>query len=383
MERIDRALRAEIAAGRLPGAVIRVVQDGVTRHAAALGLGDPADRRAMAADSLFRIYSMTKPFVSVAALILMEEGRLQLADPVAAALPAFAAARVLRADGSLVDAARPIRVYDLLTHTSGLTYGARSPRAEIRAAYRDLPVNPRDMAPDRFIAHLARAPLLHQPGTAWEYGFSTDLLGLVIERITGMALGAFLHERLFAPLGMRDTAFHVRPEDISRLARPFPADPLSGAALLDPDQTFDAAVPPRLHSGGAGALSSAPDYVRFARMLLEGGTLDGVRILSPASIRLMTADHLGTRVATPVAVGEAALQSPGYGFGLGLAVRLADGLASVPGSKGDCFWSGTAGTTFWIDKTARLAVVFMAQAPGEMRLRLRRLVRQLVYAALD
>ena len=210
-----------------------------------------------------------------------------------------------------------------------------------------------------------------------------DLLGLVIERITGMALGAFLHERLFAPLGMRDTAFHLRPEDISRLARPFPADPLSGAALLDPDQTFDAAVPPRLHSGGAGALSSAPDYVRFARMLLEGGTLDGVRILSPASIRLMTADHLGTRVATPVAVGEAALQSPGYGFGLGLAVRLADGLASVPGSKGDCFWSGTAGTTFWIDKTARLAVVFMAQAPGEMRLRLRRLVRQLVYAALD
>jgi CubicO group peptidase (beta-lactamase class C family) len=318
--------------------------------------------------------------------MLMEEGRLQLADPVSAVLPEFAAMGVRAGGGAprgggVVPAARPIRLHDLLTHTSGLTYGKRSADPAIRAAHAGLPVNPRGLAPADFAGRLAAAPLVHQPGTTWEYGFSTDLLGLVIERIAGQSLGEFLRARLFGPLGMADTGFE--PADAGRLAQPFAADPLTGAAWLDPDQTFDPMIPPLMHSGGAGALSSAADYLRFARMLLQGGTLDGVRILSPASVRLMTADHLGSAIATPVSVGEAALQSPGYGFGLGLAVRLADGLASVPGSTGDCFWSGTAGTTFWIDPARRLAVVFMAQAPGEMRLRLRRLVRQIVYQALD
>ncbi len=371
--RIDAALEGEIAAGRLPGAVLLVARDGLPFHAAVLGRLDGA--AAMRRDAIFRIYSMTKPLVSVAALMLMEEGRLHLADPVGAYLPAFAAMRL--PDGG---AARPMRVYDLLTHTSGLTYGERSAVPAVREAYAGLPVNPRGVAPQAFAAGLAGVKLLHPPGSAWEYGFSTDLLGLVIERIEGRRLGEMLRERVFAPLGMVDSGFAVAAGDAARIAQPFAADPLTGAAWQVPSQTFDPTVAPLMDSGGAGAVSTAADYLRFARMLLEGGTLDGVRILSPASVRLMCADHLGARAA---GVGEAAMQSPGYGFGLGLAVRLADGGASVPGSRGDCFWSGTAGTSFWIDPARRLAVVFMAQAPGEMRLRLRRLVRQIVYQALD
>ena len=374
--RLEAGLAREVAAGRLPGAVLLAMHRGRMLADIATGHRDPARGDAMPRDAVFRIYSMTKPLVSVAALMLMEEGRLQLADPVEAWLPELAGLRM--EDG--MAAARPMRLHDLMTHTSGLVYGERSADPVLRAAYAGLSVNPRGMTPETFLAGIAQVPLLHPPGTAWAYGFSTDVLGLVIERAAGQPLGAFLAARLFAPLGLADTGF-VQP-DAARLAEPFATDPLTGAAWAVPGQCFDPIVPPRLHAGGAGALSTAADYLRFARMLLAGGTLDGVRILSPASVRLMTTDHLGTAVANAAYVGEAALQSPGYGFGLGVAVRLADGGASVPGSAGEYFWSGTAGTTFWVDPREDLAVVFMAQAPGEMRLRLRRLVRQLIYQAL-
>ena len=375
-ERAAAVLAAEVAAGRLPGAVVYADLDGAPLFRLAIGRRDPVVEATMAEDAIFRIYSMTKPLVSVAALILMEEGRLQLADPVARYLPGFADMRVVAADGGTVAAARPMRVHDLLTHTSGLSYGARG-------ADGGLPVNPRGVAAEDFVAGLAAVPLGYQPGTAWDYGFSTDVLGLVIERISGQRLGAFLEARICAPLGMRDTGFHLDAARAGRLAEPHAVDPLGGAVLANPGQRFDPTVVPLMDSGGAGALSTAADYLRFANMLLAGGTLAGVRILSPAAVRLMTADHLGGHIATPVTVGEAALQSPGYGFGLGVAVRLADGLANVPGHAGDYFWSGTAGTTFWVDPVARLSVVFMAQAPGEMRLRLRRMVRALVYQALS
>jgi CubicO group peptidase (beta-lactamase class C family) len=368
--RIEAGLAAEIAAGRLPGAVLQVAHRGRMVVDLALGRRDPAGEAAMPRDAVFRIYSMTKPLVSVAVLMLMEEGRLQLADPVGAWLPELAGMRVLGPEG-LVAPARAVRLHDLLTHGAGLSYGDRTGQGGV-------PVNPRGMAPDAFLAAIAAAPLLHQPGAAWTYGFSTDLLGLVVERVTGQRLGDFLAARVFGPLSMGDTGFEV--EDAARLAEPFDADPISGAAWLVPAQRFDPTVPALMHSGGAGALSTAADYLRFARMLLAGGTLEGVRILSAASVRLMTSDHLGPERGAPV--GEAALQSPGYGFGLGVAVRLADGMASVPGAAGEYFWSGTAGTCFWVDPREALAVVFMAQAPGEMRLRLRRLVRQLVYQAL-
>ena len=368
--RIEAGLAAEIAAGRLPGAVLQVAHRGRMVVDLALGRRDPTGDAPMPRDAVFRIYSMTKPLVSVAVLMLMEEGRLQLADPVAAWLPELAEMRVLGPDG-LVAPVRPVRLHDLLTHTSGLSYGDRTGQG-------GLVVNPRGMAPDAFLAGIAATPLLHQPGVAWTYGFSTDVLGLVVERVSGQRLGDFLAARVFAPLGMLDTGFGL--DDTARLAEPFAADPISGTAWLVPAQHFDPTVPALMHSGGAGALSTAADYLRFARMLLAGGTLEGARILSAASVRLMTSDHLGPERGAPV--GEAALQSPGYGFGLGVAVRLADGMASVPGTAGDYFWSGSAGTCFWVDPREALAVVFMAQAPGEMRLRLRRLVRQLVYQAL-
>ena len=316
------ALAVEVAAGRLAGAVLKVACNGQPMVDLALGRRDPAQPDPMPETAIFRICSMTKPLVSVAALMLMEEGLLQLADPLGDILPQFRDMKVVMSDGTIVPAARPIRLHDLLTHTSGLTYGARSSDPIIRAAHAGIAVNPRGMAPSSFLSQLAAAPLRWQPGTTWEYGFSTDVLGLAIEQITGMPLGAVLHERLFAPLGMGDTGFDLRADAKDRLAQPFARDPLSGERLACPAQTFDPAPPAALHSGGAGVLSTAADYLRFAAMLLAGGTLDGARVLSPASVRLMTSDHLGARIATPVPVGEAALQSPGYGFGLGVAVRL-------------------------------------------------------------
>jgi CubicO group peptidase (beta-lactamase class C family) len=318
LARIEAALVAEIDAGRLPGAVLKVVHRGGLLVDLALGRRDPKGSGPMPPDAIFRIYSMTKPLVSVATLMLMEEGRLQLADPLAVWLPEFAAMRVVTAHGETVPAHRPIRLHDLLTHSSGLTYGTRTAHPAISAALAGLPVNPRSVVPAAFLARLAAAPLLHHPGAAWEYGFSTDVLGLVLERATGQPLGDLLRERLFAPLGMGDTGF--APPDAARLAEPFAADPLTGLAWAVPAQTFDPAQPAQMHAGGAGALSTAGDYLRFVRMLLAGGTLEGARILAPSSVRLMTADHLGSRIATPVPVGEAALQSPGYGFGLGLSL---------------------------------------------------------------
>ena len=387
LARLDAALEAAIAARHLPGAVLLIARRGQLAHAVAAGTLRPDGATPMPQDAVFRIYSMTKPLTSIAALMLMEEGRLQLADAVVDHLPEFGAPPVSVPTGSgfaLVAARRPMTLHDLLTHSSGLTYGERSANAPVRAAHLSagLDVNPRAMAPARFVDALAHAPLAHHPGSVWDYGFSTDLLGLIVERVAGCTLGAFLAARVFEPLGMRDSVFHLRADQTARLAEPFPVDPLTGDALRAPSQVFDALDPPAMHSGGAGALSTADDYMRVVRMLAGGGVFAGRRLLSPASVRLMTSDHLGTRVATPLSPGEAALNSPGYGFGLGVAVRLADGLASVPGSAGDYFWSGTAGTTFWVDPRLDLAVVFMAQAPGAMRLRLRRMIRQLVYAAV-
>lgn len=387
LDRIRRALEAEIAAKRIPGAVALIARRGRLAHATTLGVLDPTTATAMRDDAIFRIFSMTKPLVSVATLMLMEEGRLQLADPIESLLPGFKTPDVSVAQGEgyrSVAPARAITVHDLLTHSSGLTYGERSTNAPVRQALARLgiAVNPRALAPADFVARLCQAPLVHQPGSVWEYGLSTDLLGVVVEAIAGQALGRFLASRIFAPLGMRDTAFHIDSSRLGRLAQPFAIDPATGEALRDPAQTYDATIAPRMESGGAGALSTAADYLRFAQMLLQGGALDGVRLLSRPSVALMTADHLGTRIATPLPPGEAAMQSPGYGFGLGVAVRLADGLAVVPGSAGDFFWSGTAGTTFWVDPREELAVVFMAQAPGPSRLRYRRLMRQLVYQSI-
>ena len=379
MLRIGAALDREVAAGRLPGADMLVLHNGVMVAHHVCGQLDPGAGVAMPHGAMFRIFSMTKPLVSVAALMLLEDGRLELSDAIADVLPEFSAPRVCFPGAEAPQpAARPITIYDLLTHRSGLTYTARS--ADPASAALGLPVNPRGLAPDDFLARLAQAPLVAQPGEAWAYGPSTDVLGVLIERVVGQRLDIFLQSRLFAPLGMADTGFHVPSAKGHRLAQPFPHDPQSGAPRTVPDQTFDAGERPAMDCGGAGALSTAADYGRFAQMLLDGGTLHGTRLLSRAAVRLMLSQHLPPGDFTP---GVAAFGSPGYGFGLGVAVRHHDGGALVPGNTGDFFWSGTAGTTFFVDPVERLVVVFMAQAPGPLRLRYRRLVRQLVYQALD
>src|SRR6516165_5210633 len=236
----------------------------------------------------------------------------------------------------------------------------------------------RDVTPAEEVDRLAKAPLAHQPGTVWEYGLSVDLLGRVIEAASGKRLADFLDERLFKPLRMNDTKFWVVMNQAGRLAQPLSID----AATAQPIKLIDVSKEPKNDSGGAGAVSTPADYLRFAQMLLNGGQLDGVRVLSRTTVALMTSDHLGSRIATPFGPGELLLGTPGYTFGLGFAVRPGGGIAGVPGSAGEFMWAGYAGTYFWVDPKEELAVVYMSQAPSPIRAYYRKLVKQLVYGAL-
>jgi CubicO group peptidase (beta-lactamase class C family) len=393
LERIGEVFQQEIDQGRLPGAVVLVARKGEVAYFESFGFRDRGSRAPMANDAVFRIYSMTKPLVSVAAMILMEEARLQLADPIAKFLPEFNDMQVSvpktdsygKVTYGLAAAERPITVQDLLRHTAGLAYGEITGNAVVKDAYAeagllkpDLSYEARDLTPAAEVTALSKAPLVHQPATVWEYSLAVDLLGRVVEVASGMRLGDFLEQRLFEPLGMVDTGFVVPEADLARLAEPLATDPASGAV----NRLIDVAAPPANDSGGAGAVSTASDYALFAQMLLNGGQLDGARILSPTTIRLMASDHLGERIAAPVTPGELLLGTPGYTFGLGFAVREEDGIAAVPGSAGEFMWAGYAGTYFWVDPQESLVGVLMTQAPGPSRAYYRRHIKQLVYQAI-
>ena len=395
LERIRDVLKGEIDQGKLPGTVVMVARKGKLVYADAVGLQDKAAGKAMALDSVFRIYSMTKPLVSVAAMMLVEDGKLQLTDPVSKFLPAFKGQRVsvARADAEFarltytnVAADREMTVQDLLRHTSGLAYGEITQNAPIKDAYAKAGVylpgvrdyDSRDMTPAEQVDRLGAAPLAHQPGTVWEYSLASDVLGRVVEAASGRRLADFLDERLFKPLRMADTAFHVPAGKTSRLAQPLATDHASG----QPIKVIDVSAPPKNDSGGAGAVSTAADYLRFSQMLLNGGQLEGVRVLSRTTVELMTSDHLGSRITAPLTPGELLLGTPGYGFGLGFAVRLAPGIAGVPGSAGEFMWAGYAGTYFWVDPKEQVTAVFMSQAPSPIRAYYRKLVKQLVYQAI-
>ncbi len=374
LARIDTVFADAVARGRLPGAVALVARGGKIVHFSACGVADPATGAAMATDTLFRIYSMSKPIVSVAIMRLVEEGRLLLADPIAMYLPGFGAPKVARAgaDGklTLVPAGRGVTVQDLLRHTSGYTY-EHSTTGEMQRLYREAKVTARrDMTNADLAARLATLPLAFEPGTQWRYGHSTDLLGRIVEVVTGERLGTAVTAMILRPLGMSDTAFSVPAAQHHRIAEPFAKDP-DGAEVMTLAPVKE---PPQLESGGGGLVSTAADYARFLAMLAGGGTLDGVRILGRKSIEQMRADHLG---ATPT---EPPLPQ-GYGFGLGFAVRREAGIASFAGSKGEYFWSGVAGTTFWIDPAEELFAIFLSQAPGQREYN-RMLFRNLVYASL-
>lgn len=394
LDRVGQILRAEIEKGKLPGAVVLVARKGRIAYFESFGLRDQATGAPMTRDAIFRIYSMTKPLVSVAAMILMEDGRVVLTDPVSKFLPPLGKLQVSvqkydpvsgKVTYTMVPAEREMTIQDLLRHTSGLAYGELTANAAVKEAYakaglappQGVPFDIRALTPGEQVERLATVPLGRQPGAAWEYSLSTDVLGRVVEAISGMPLGHFLEERLFAPLKMTDSGFFVPREKLERLAQPFPTDPATGSPIT----LIDVTAPPKNDSGGAGGVSTAADYLRFCQMLLDGGRLDGVRLLSRSTVGLMTADHLG-RIEVALSPGELLLGTPGYTFGLGFAVRREAGLAGTPGSAGEYMWGGFAGTYFWIDPKEELVGILMTQAPGSLRVYYRKLFKQLVYQAI-
>ena len=378
LDRLRLVLQSEIDRKRLPGAVALIARRGKLALFEALGQQDPAAGTPMARDSLFRIYSMTKPVVSVAVMMLLEQGRLLLSDPVSKYLPEYAQQQLaVERHGSLE--LQPVTpgatVQDLLRHTAGLTYEFLGLSA-VQRQYGAARIGSRERSNAEFSQALAALPLIAQPGSVWEYSRATDVLGRLVEVLGGQPLGEFLHQQIFEPLGMRETGFWVPPEHHGRIAEPFARDPDGGVQM----QLFDARQQPQMESGGGGLMSTAPDYARFLQFMLNKGELNGVRLLGPRIVDWMTADHLGAIPVNPHS-GSATLLTPGHGFGLGFAVRTAPGLSAVPGSVGSYFWGGIAGTTFFVDPAEDLFALMMIQAPNQ-REHYRPLFRDLVYAAL-
>ena len=377
LARISATFRQDVESNIIPGAVVLIARGGRVGYAEAFGWQDREAKTPMELDSIFRIASMTKPLTSVAAMILAEEGKLQIAAPVADYLPELAERTV---GLERVPAERTMTVQDLLRHTSGLTYAAFGD-SPVQMIWRDAQPMTEDQTNAEMVAKLAPLPLMFEPGTTWEYSMSTDVLGRVIEVVSGQDLADFIDARISRPLGLRDTGFAATGERAARVAEP-QIDPSSGARpamrnVIDPG---------RWASGGGGAVSTAADYVRFCQMLLNGGELDGTRILAPKTVALMASDHLPPDcaygdTARPRFGALAPVPEMGYGFGLGFAVRTAAGRCPLPGSVGEYFWSGVYGTAFWIDPVEQLVVVTMMLAP-ERRLYYRHLLRPLAYGAL-
>jgi len=373
LRRLGAALQSRVDRGNIPGAVALIARHGKVAYHQAFGVRDPEDGAPMQTDAIFRIYSMTKPIVSVAVMMLWEEGRLLLSDPISQYIPEFASPKVaVPNDGPMQTepAARPITVQDLLRHTSGLTYEFRG-AGPVHKAYTEAKVARLKQTNAEQAATLASLPLLHQPGTRWEYSRSTDVLGRLVEVVSGQTLGTFLRERILQPLGMADAGFSVPEPQQGRIAEAFRRDPDTHAEV----NLLDVRRPAVFESGGGGLVATAMDYARFMQMLLGGGRLDTVRLLGRKTVELMTSDHLGGIPSAPDLV------PPGHGFGLGFAVRKEAGMAPFPGSVGSFFWGGAAGTTFWVDPVERLTAVLMIQAPVQ-REHYRVLFRDLVYAAL-
>jgi CubicO group peptidase (beta-lactamase class C family) len=375
LQRMSDAFRRDIDKGTTPGVTMMVARRGQIGWFDALGRQNPAGTAPMAHNTLFRIFSMTKPIVSIGIMMLLEDGHFLLNDPVAKYLPEFSNQKVgVDNNGrlDLVPLARPITIQDLLRHTSGIAY-EHTGNGLVQQMYQQSKVRSRKISNAEHAALVASLPLICQPGVEWNYSRSTDILGRLIEVISGKTLGAFLTERILAPLQMAETAFHTGSENADRLAEPFPIDPWTGEKV----QLFNMLEKPVMESGGGGLVSTTMDYARFCQMLFNGGTLEGIRIIGRKTLHWMASDHLGPKVGL-----QSHLVPPGHSFGLGFAVRTQDGMAPFAGSVGQFFWSGMAGTFFWIDPKEELFAVFMSQGPGQ-REYFRTLVRSLVYAAVE
>ncbi len=381
IKRIDAFFADEIAGDRLPGAVLAVAKNGKLVMYKSYGYLNKAANEAMPLNAIFNLASMTKVMTAVGALTFYEEGKLPLNAPLSNWYPQFKEMKlgVVGEDGKLtaVAAKRPITVQDLMRHTNGLTYGARGntpvhklfPPASATAAL--------TYSGTEFMDKLATIPLLYEPGTVWDYGFGIDVVGLVQEKIANKPLGAVLQERVWSKVGMPDTTFQVADKNRARLAQPLPIDPISGKpqkiSILNDKVKFDC--------GGSCAFSTAADYIRFGQMMLNGGVLGGKRVLGPQTIALMTSNHLNKDIRNDVGGTEPG--RVGYGFGLGVAVRMEKGLSAINGNVGDYTWNGANGTIFWVDPKENMVVVMMAAAPGEIRKIHREKVNALVYGAIE
>ena len=394
LDKITSTFNQEVAEGRLPGAVVMVARNGKLVYSQVFGKLNNASGGDMKSDSVFRIYSMTKPLVSTALMMLVEDGRVQLTEPVSKYLPSFKNPMVSvpvldpvsqATTFKLVAANREATIQDLLRHTSGIAYGELTKNPLVREAYikanvykPDLDYDARELPGAQMAEGLGKAPLAQQPGTAWEYSLSVDVQGRVIEAVTGKRLGEFMAERIFKPLKMTDTGFSVPAENLPRLAEAFPKDPATGAI----NKLIDVSKQPGNDSGGAGGVSTAGDYLRYCQAMLNGGQLEGARILSRSTVKLMTSDHLGSTINTTVNPGMLLLGSQGYTFGLGFLVRQGDGIAGVHGSAGEFMWAGAAGTFFWADPKEQMCTVYMSQSPSPQRAYYRRLLKSEVSQAL-
>ena len=389
LARIDRFIeRNYIDTGKLKGALVAVARRGEVAHLGVLGQADAERGRPLHEDAIFRIYSMTKPLTSLAFMMLVEEGLVALDDPVSRFIPEWADLGVY--DGGLLAGgfrttppSRPMLILDLLRHTSGLTYDFHN-RTNVDAAYRELRLGVigSDLDLDAMIAGLGIMPLEFSPGAAWNYSVSTDVLGYLIGRISGKPFAQFLRERLIDPLRMIDTDFQVPASKADRLTACYALGP-RGVVLQDDPRKSPYLAPPKWASGGGGLVSTMRDYLRFCQMLLNGGQLEGTRLVSPKTLELMAANHLPGGGDLPSLsksmYSEAAYN--GLGFGLGFATTIDPAATLIPGSRGDLFWGGAASTYFWVDPREQLAVVLMTQLMPSTVYPIRRELRTLVYSA--
>lgn len=384
LERIGQVLKADAERGQIPGAVVAIARKGRLAYFEAFGYQDKAAGTPMAKDSIFAIASMTKPMVGVGIMQLVEDTRIQMSDPVSRWFPSLGKlpVGVMRKDAAgetimeAVPARRQITIQDLLRHTSGLTYGARG----TTPVHKTFPPSSGGAANqytgDEFIERLSKVHLLYQPGAAWDYGFSIDVLGLVIEKETGQKLGAYLADRIWKPLGMTDTSFTIPADKAKRFARALPNDPLTGK----PQNSTDATRQLKFECGGGCSASTAGDYIRFGQMLLNRGRLGDTRILSSRTVDYMTSNQLPAGTQNFIAAADPT--KDGYEFGLTMAVRPSTGGPTMMGSPGAYSWSGASGTDFWVDPKEQLVVVFMSAGPGPIRWHYRRLINALVYQSL-
>jgi CubicO group peptidase (beta-lactamase class C family) len=388
LNRIGKAMQSYVDERKLAGLITMIARRGQVHHFECFGMMDIEAGKSMQSDTIFRIHSMTKPITSVAVMMLYEQGDFQLKDPVSRFIPGFKDLRVfVKATESGLELAEPERevtMQDLLTHTSGLVYGDPE-GSPVEAAVWQADREAEKVAPDEtleeWIQRLVRLPLAHQPGSKWHYGLSTDVLGYVVEVISGLAFDTFLEQRIFSPLGIVDTGFYVPQEKISRLATMYGPAEGGGLQIMDTPETSKYSKPKRFLSGGGGLVSTASDYMRFAQMLLNGGEMNCVRLLSRETVKLMTTNHLSDELI-PIQLDPLTSYLKGHGFGLGFAVITNVAQSGMYGSEGSYWWGGAANTFFWVDPREKLIGLIMPQFLASGRYPIQRELQELTYQAI-